>query len=646
MKNRKIISVALACAMILSLSACNKTDKTTETGSTTAETTEASSSESTSAETSETTEDSKPSETSVSDIELSNVQTMTPEELVATLTLDQKAAQMVQPALYNITENSMKTYDYGSVLSTYGQIPNPSAEEWCSIVDSFQDGALASDAKIPYIYGQDSVHGVNYASGTVIYPQNINIGAANDIERTILMGQYVGSDIMRTKMILNFSPCVAAAQDPRWGRTYESYSSDPALIKELSVAYATGLLDEGIVVCAKHFICEGYTTYGSGENPAIGMILDRGNAEISEDVINENLAIYQALVDSGVQSIMISHSALNGTKMHEYGEYIMKIKNEMGFEGFILSDWDSIENCSGATLKDNVVLSINAGIDMLMEADHFEECRKYIVEAVNEGLISQERVDDAVTRIIRVKMEAGLFEDPYLLNKTPSFEWNCDESIENARILAEESLVPIKDGGNLTIKEGSKVFVAGPAANDMGVMLGGWSYIWQGISDEEYGDKVFPDSPTILEALEEASKDGNFTIVTDESEISSCDMVLLCLGEMPYSEWYGDAEDLSITGDLGLDGNKEAIDLAKKSGLPTTTLLICGRNVIIEDYINDWDSVLMCYLPGSEGGNAICNALTGKCKYKGHLPMPYYKSETDIDSGNVWLPLGYSALDN
>ena len=342
---------------------------------------------------------------------------------------------------------------------------------------------------------------------------------------------------------------------------------------------------------------------------------------------------------------MISHSALNGTKMHEYGEYIMKIKDEMGFEGFILSDWDSIENCSGATLKDNVILSVNSGIDMLMEADHFEECRKYIVEAVNEGSISQERVDDAVTRIIRVKMNAGLFEDPYLNNTNPSYEWNCEESIENARILAEESLVPIKDGGNLTIKEGSKVFVAGPAASDMGAMLGGWTYVWLGISDADYGKKVFPDSPTILEALQEAAKDGNFTIVTDKAEISSCDMVLLCLGEMPYAEWYGDTDDLSITGNLGLDGNKEAIELAKESGLPTTTLLICGRNVIIEDYIDDWDSVLMCYLPGSEGGNAICNALTGKCEYKGHLPMPYYKSESDIANGNIWLSVGFSATD-
>ena len=647
MKFKKLLSVLLTGSMILSLASCKNTTETSTAedseASETTETTEATTvSETEKTETTETSEETTTTEPSESESIYSG---MTAEEIVATLTLEQKVAQMFQPAFYNVNKSDMKKNDYGSLLSKFDEIPEPDYEEWNDIVDGYQTAALSSEAAIPYFYGNDSVHGVNFAEGCVIYPHNVNIGAAYDLELTEKMGEYVGSDIMITKMILNFAPCVAAAQDPRWGRTYESYSSDTEIIKELAVAYSKGLLSQGVLVCPKHFICDGYTKYDTGEDPNI-MILDRGDAIVTEDQINENLAIYRALIDEGVQVIMISHSALNGTKMHENGEYIWKLKNEMGFEGIILSDWNSIDNCSGDTLKDNIILGVNAGIDMFMEVDSFEACCQYIIEAVEEGTIDEALIDDSVRRIIQVKMDAGLFEDPYIENTHNSYEWNCDESIECARTLAEESFVPLKVDGGVTLEKGSKIFVAGPAADDIGVLCGGWTYTWQGRTDADNGSKIYPEAVTILEALENAAEEYDLTIVTDEAEISSCDAVVLCLGEYPYAEWYGDAVDLSITGDTALDGNKEAIKLAKDSGLPTYTLLIAGRNVIVEEYLADWDTCIMCYLPGSEGGNAIANVLTGKAVPGGHLAMPYYKSEADIDSGNVWLPLGYSALDN
>ncbi len=570
---------------------------------------------------------------------------MSAEEIVDTLTLDQKAAQMVEGAIYCISDAQMQQYDYGSVLSKFDELPNPTDQEWKEIVNAYQRDALSSEAAIPYIYGQDSVHGVNYASGSVIFPQNINMGAANDPALMKEYGALVGSDIVHTGMLLNFSPCVDAAQDPRWGRTYECFSNENEIVKNLSVPYAEGLLSEGVVVCAKHFFGGGYTQYGSGENSdSVARLIDRGDAQMSEEEIAAQLSVYEALINAGVQSIMISHSSLWGTKMHENAEYIRYLKEDLGFDGFILSDWDSIEKCSGANVKDNVILCINAGLDMLMEAEHYEECRQYIVEAVQEGGISEERVNDAVTRILKVKMDAGLFRDPYLEEMDPTYEYGSEKSHQVARELAAKSFVPLKAGKHLTIEKGMKVYVTGPAATDTGALCGGWTYLWQGASDTLYDERILPNDPTILEALSAAATENGFEIITDPKQIGDCDLVLLCVGEHPYAEWEGDTEDLSIVGDMALDGNKQAIEEAAASGKPTLTLIIAGRNVLINDYLDNWDSCIMCYLPGSEGGNAVADVLTGAVDLTGTLPMPYYSSVSQIGSGECWHETGWNAL--
>nr|WP_051527126.1 glycoside hydrolase family 3 protein [[Eubacterium] cellulosolvens] len=570
----------------------------------------------------------------------------TAEEIVASLTTEQKAAQMVEGAFYNVSPEDMKTYDYGSVLSNFSELPNPSADDWMNTVREYQEGALSSEAAIPYIYGQDSVHGVNYASGCVIFPHNINMGAANDPELMKKYGSLVGSDIVHTGMLMNFSPCVDAAQDPRWGRTYECYSDDNEMVKNLSVAYAEGLLSEGVVVCAKHFFGGGYTKYGTGENSDMTeRLIDRGDAQMSKEEIDGQLSVYDGLVKAGVQVIMVSHSSLEGTKMHENAKYISYLKDDLGFDGFVLSDWDSIENCSGADLKENVILCVNAGIDMLMEADNFEECRGYLVEAVEEGAISRERLDDAVTRIIKVKMDAGLFKDPYLKEVKPTYEYGSEESNKVARELAVKSFVPLKAGEHMTIEKGMKVYVSGPAADDTGVLCGGWTYLWQGETDANNGERVLPDSPSILDALKASAKEKDFEIITDPKKIDECDLIVLCVGERPYAEWNGDTKDLSIVGDLALEGNKKAIKEAAKSGKPTLTLIVAGRNVIVDDYLKDWDSCIMCYLPGSEGGNAIADVLTGEASPEGKLPMPYYSSVKQIGTGKCWHEAGWSATE-
>lgn len=567
------------------------------------------------------------------------------EDICAQLTLEQKASQMVLGAYYKVKNSEMEENCWGALLSTTQMWPGDDVDTWIKRIRKYQQNALNSEAGVPYIYGQDTVHGVYSVAGGIVYPHNINIGAANNAELTYEYGKLAASDMKHVGTIWTYSPCVALAQDPRWGRTYESLSSNLDRLTPLALQFTKGMLDEGVIVCAKHFLGDGNTLYGTGESSnGTARLIDRGNAVMTDAQIAEQMELYHKLIEAGAQTIMITHSALNGVKMHENGEYIMKLKNDYNFKGFIVSDWDSIHNCSGDTLYDNVVLAINAGIDMLMEEKDYEDCRDYIVEAVGKGDISEERVNDAVTRIIRVKIEAGIFEDPFLENTNPSYDWASDHGKEVARQLAAESLVPIKAGKNLTIPKGARVFVTGPASIDTGALCGGWTINWNGSSDTENGNTWLPYAKTIVDALKDIAGECGFEIETDPDEIDTCDMVLLCLGENSYAEWNGDTPDLSITGSCALSGNEEAIKFAADSGLPTTTLIIAGRNVIINEYVDQWDSVIMCYLPGSEGGKAIADVVSGKVPFKGTLPMPYYSSVEQIGTGECWLDVGYSAV--
>ncbi len=565
------------------------------------------------------------------------------EDILARLTLDQKAAQMVQGAVYNVTDASMKKYDYGSILSTYGE-DALNASEWKKLILQFQEAAISSEAGVPYIYGNDAVHGVNTSEGTVIFPHNIGIGAANNKELTYQMGVAVANEAKLTGMLWNFAPCIAAAQDPRWGRTYESYSSELDIITELGTSYSKGLIDGGILPCAKHFFADGNVLYGTGETlDGVNRLIDRGDAQLSEEEIQELLKVYQATIDAGVKTIMISHSSLNGTKMHANEKYIMLLKNEMGFEGFIVSDWDSIHNIPGDNLKDQTITAINAGIDMLMEADNYENCRKYIVEAVGEGTISIDRVNDAVRRILTVKKEMGILDDPMMEKITTEVSGvGSQEYRDLARTLVEESLVLLKnDSQILPIKKGTKIFVIGPAANDVGAQCGGWTTTWNGRTDAENNNKkCIPEGKTILDGLNELAAEFELTIITDPEKAEEADMILLCLGEKTYAEWNGDSDNISINGELGLSGNARAIDLVQSLGKPIVACIVAGRNVIISDYMDQWEGIVMCYLPGSEG-DGVANVLTGKSSFKGTLPMPYYSKVEDIRTDNVMFPVGY-----
>ena len=557
---------------------------------------------------------------------------MTPEEIVAEMTLEQKAAQMVQPILYRASAKSMRNNCYGSIYADEGSLGSAA---WRQQADMYQRAAIASDSGIPYLMAQDDVHGVGYCINAVYFPQNIGIGAADDEELAYQMGLITADEARQCHLLWNLYPCVAQSGDPRWGRNYECYGSDLEAITRLGTAYTRGLVDGGVVACAKHYLGDGNAAYGTGEHSDYDRLIDRGDAMLSQEEIDALLKVYQAQIDAGVQTIMVSYSSLNGVKMHENGEYIWKLKDEMGFEGFVVSDSMAIRNTSPDTYEAQVISAVNCGIDVLMEGERYDEAMQIIIGAAGRGEISMARIDDAVTRIIRVKKGAGLFDDPLCENMTTvQQQTGSAEYRAVAEVLVEKSLVLIKNGnGTLPIREGSKVCVTGPAANDAQAQCGGWTMGWNGSRSRDILGVT-----TIQKAFSIYAGEYGIEVVTDPAQ---ADVVILCVGEKAYAEWYGDTEDMELCGMLGLEGNREAIDEARALGKPTVACIIAGRQVILDEAdCEDWDSIVMCYLPGSEG-KGISDALCGCADFTGRLPEPWYGSVDQIGTDACWHERGY-----
>ena len=561
---------------------------------------------------------------------------MTADEILTKLTLEQKICQMIQPAVYEINTDLMEEYDFGSVLSkTDGEYLG--GAEWKNLILDYQRAALSSKAGIPFIYGQDDVHGVNYCKGAVIFPHNIGLGAANDEELMYQIGAATADEAKIAGMLWNFAPCVAVSTDPRWGRTYESYSSDPEIVGNLGVSYVKGLQDNGIAACGKHFFADGSEEWGTGEN---GYLIDRGDAELSDAEEKALLNVYKRLTDAGVLSIMISHGSVAGVKMHENGKYISMLRNELGFDGMIVSDWESVHNISGKDFSEQVANAINAGIDMLMEPNMYRETYDAVLSDVRSGKISEKRIDDAVRHILQFKINTGVMDDP-MQEKLKTVQTKCgsQEYRDLAVKAVEKSLVLLKNENTvLPLKDGISVYVTGPAAENIGAQCGGWTESWSGPTTKVEG------ATTILDGLKECAKAKNISIITDPVKASQADVTLLFIGEEPYAEWNGDSADISITGALALRENKKAIEKAKSlrkdNGIPTVACIVAGRQVIISNELAYWDAAVMCYLPGSEG-KGVANVLTGQAAFTGKLPMPWYNDVREIETDKCLFPVGY-----
>ena len=551
-------------------------------------------------------------------------------DLIGRMSLEEKCGQLMQGERLHVKADDIEKYGLGSILSGGGSTPGKNTiADWNEMIKDYQSAAFKRKLKIPLIYGIDAVHGHSNVIGATIYPHNIGLGAANNDSLMFLMGKYTSMEVFATGINWNFAPCVALARDPRWGRTYESFSTDHNIITKLGDAYTKGAMSVNMVATAKHFIGDGGTAYGTG----LGDKVDRGNTVITDEELRSTLLPpYITQVNTGVQTIMPSYSRINGLKMHAHDTLINEVlKGELGFGGFIISDWQAIEEIENLTFEEQVYTSINAGVDMLMQPEKWKQALELIVKGVNDGNITQERIDDAVTRILKVKFESGLFDDPLLtMNPNKALEMRSDEAKSVATTLAEQSLVLLKnDNANLPLKKGSKVFVTGEGADNIGLQCGGWTIEWQGGIDTDTSRRT--EGITLLEGLKSLATEKNIEIITDETRASEADVVIMVVAEKPYAEMVGDCDDLSITGTHAHKGNATTIEMVKALDKPTVTILYAGRQqVVIDNYFADWSTIVMAYLPGSEGGQAIANVLVGDKNFNGKVPMPWYNNIKDI----------------
>lgn len=567
------------------------------------------------------------------------------EDLLARMTLEEKIGQMTLVEKNSIVPEDITTLAIGGLLSGGGGYPEGNrVAGWVEMTSDFQARALATRLGIPLIYGVDAVHGHGNLKGATIFPHNIGLGAAGDPELVYRIGQATAAEMAATGIWWNYAPVVAVPQDIRWGRTYESYSEDAALVSALGTAYLEGLqggsLADPLTVLGtpKHFIGDGATAWGSSTNRGGAYEIDQGDARIDEATLRSlHLPPYRAAVEAGALSIMISYSSWNGIKMHANADLITGLlKGELGFLGFVVSDWGAIDQVD-SNYYTAVVTAVNAGVDMNMVPSKYPVYIQALTAAVENGDVPESRIDDAVRRILRAKFSLGLFERPY-----PDPDWVALVGSETHRALAREavrkSLVLLQnENGALPIREDAGViFVAGEFADDVGAQCGGWTIEWQGA----VGD-ITPGT-TILEAVEQRAgpgvqvhynRFGNYDRILDENgEPLIADIGIIVLGEAPYAEGFtsnGDREDLSLT---ETDVNQILNIRARVEKL--VVILISGRPLIITEQLPLADAWLAAWLPGTEG-QGIADALFGDVPFTGRLPFTWPASMEQIPLGSA-----------
>jgi beta-glucosidase len=552
--------------------------------------------------------------------------------LLAQMTLDEKIGQMVQVdsgALTNAAD--VRKYFLGSVLSGGNSDPatGNTARDWLDLVTGFQNQALQTRLKIPLIYGIDAVHGHNNVEGAVIFPHHIGLGATHDPKLIERAEQVTAREVAGTGIRWAFAPCVTVPQDERWGRTYEGFGDHPGLVSDLGFAAVHGLQGPklsadpvSVLACAKHFIGDGGTTNG----------IDQGDTVCDEAALRKlYLPPYRAAIKAGVGSIMVSYSSWNGAKMHG-NQYLLNgvLKGELGFRGFLVSDWAAIDQLS-PDYKHDIEQSINAGLDMIMIPNGLDKTNNYaefitdLKQLVAEGKVPSARIDDAVRRILRIKFQLGLFEstatDPQLTAAIGSPEHRAV-----ARECVRESLVLLKNKNRALplSKKIKHLAVVGAAADDLGVQCGGWTIDWQG----RHG-QVTPGGTTLLAAIRQTvSPETKITFAADANNLKEADAVLVVVGEAPYAEMKGDRADLSLpAADLSL------IAAAKAAGAPVVTLLFSGRPLILNSALDDSDALIAAWLPGTEG-LGVTDVLFGDFKFTGKLPRAWPRSSAHPVTGD------------
>lgn len=567
-------------------------------------------------------------------------------DILAKMSLENKVAQLIQPQINSFTAEDMRRYRFGSYLNggnggPYGNEFAP-ASDWLKLADEMWGASTApladGEPAIPTMWGTDAVHGHTNVKGATIFPHNIALGATRDDDLVRRIGAATATEIEVTGIDWNFSPTVAVARDDRWGRTYESYSEDPQLVATLGAALIEGLqgksgesgyLGKGhVIATAKHFFGDGGTDQG----------IDTGdvNGDL-DDLKSIHVVPYPAAISAGVETIMASFNSINGEKMHGNAAMLTGVlRGELGFKGLVVGDWNAHREIKGCTVSD-CPQALLAGLDIYMVPDDWKALHANLVRQVKDGTIPLARIDEAVTRVLRVKQHVGLL-GPNAAR--PSARPNAGKydllgSAQHRAIAREavsKSQVILKNEGVLPLKNGASILVAGSAADNISQASGGWTLTWQG--GDDLTNDYFPGATSIWAGLNEAAKaaGGSATLSKTGSYSAKPDVAVVVFGEKPYAEFVGDKKTLVFSDEEGL----KLLRKFKADGIPTVALFLSGRVLWMNREINAADAFIASWLPGSEGAG-IADVLFGKRDATGQLPFSWPK---DCGGAQINRPSG------
>jgi beta-glucosidase len=538
--------------------------------------------------------------------------------LLGQMTANEKYAQMLQMERAALTTALVAQYGVGSGFSQGGSAPaTNSPTGWADMADGYRQAALASRLKIPFLYGADEVHGVGTVKGATVFPHNIGLGATRDPALVGEIATIIASETLGCGVDFVFSPVVAVARDERWGRTYESFGETPDLPSTMGAIMVNRLqftstgTPTGILANAKHYLGDGGTAGG----------VNGGTVTGDETALRAiHLTPYRAAVASRVGSIMASYSSWQGTKMHVNKAMITDVlKGELGFGGFVISDFNACFQL-GVANQDGLGQCLNAGVDMFMTYNQtIPNMLGYFANLMKAGTITQDRVDDAVRRIVAVKCELGLFEASGTVDRTLTAEVGSAEHRQVARQAVQESLVLLKnDGAVLPLAKTATVALAGKSADDAGNQCGGWTISWQGASGS------VPGATSVRQAFEAVLGPSQVKYSVDGSSTSGASVGVAVIGETPYAEGKGDSTDLTVA-----STDVKVVQAMKQAGLPTVVVLIAGRPMILDPLLAYADAIVVAWLPGSEGAG-ITDILFGDVKPSGKLPQTWPRSMAQI----------------
>ena len=555
--------------------------------------------------------------------------------LLSQMTLEEKIGQMVQANLGSLQDFAdVEKYYLGSVLSGGSSDPKSgnSLMDWTDLYDDLQSRAQKTRLRIPILYGIDAVHGHSNVLGAVIFPHNVGLGCSRNPDLVERAARITAVEVKATGINWTFAPCVTVPRDERWGRTYEGFGETPELARILGEAAVRGyqgndLSDPlSILACAKHWIADGGTAYGTGRKlrPDV-QILDRGDVRATERELRQlHMAGYVSAIKAGVGTIMPSYSSWNGVKCSASKRLLTEIlKDELKFDGFLISDYDAIDEMPG-DYKSQIEVSTNAGMDMFMVSQKYRELYNLLLELVKENRVPMSRIDDAVTRILRVKFAMGIMDAgrSNLADRKLHEKFGSAAHRQAARECVRSTLVLLKNNKRVLplAKTAKRIHVAGSSADDIGNQCGGWTISWQGKSGPNTTGGT-----TILKAIEQSvSPQTKVTYSKDGSDAAGADVGVVVIGEIPYAEWMGDRQSLALSAE-----DVAVVDRMKAAGLPVVVVLFSGRPVIIDNVIDKADAFVAAWLPGTEG-LGVTDVLFGDFKPVGKLSFSWPRSMDQI----------------